>query len=101
MRGLSVSMHRFQFPSDSHFRLSMSWAVRDDLSVQCSAETTSIGQRDHYFVYFRTALETASAWFLNEIAVGTTASDILCGSFCVNASLSIPSHSLSPCLGLT
>ena len=31
MRGLSVSTHRFQFPSHSHFRLSMSWAVRDDL----------------------------------------------------------------------
>ena len=39
MRGLSASMHRFQFPSHSHFRLSMSWAVRDDLPVQCSAET--------------------------------------------------------------
>ena len=29
--GLSVSTHRLQFPSHSHFRLSMSWAVRDDL----------------------------------------------------------------------
>ena len=32
-------MHRFQFPSHSHFRLSMSWAVRHDLPVQCSART--------------------------------------------------------------
>ena len=32
MRGLSVSTHRFQFPSHSHFRLSMSWTLRDGLS---------------------------------------------------------------------
>ena len=59
---LSISFRFF-------FRLSMSCAVRDDLSVQCSSETTSIGQRDHYFVYFWTAPETASAWLLKEFAL--------------------------------
>ena len=36
---------------------------------------------DHEFVYFWTAPETASAWLLNEIAVGTTANYTLCGVF--------------------